>query len=150
MRRVFVESFKVLMFLKLVIYLPYANKSSLMRALYLQRGSPHGALNPHLMRIGDSDSKTTLPLHGLDPDPSCVLCCVTVSEIQSSSAMRVVCVPCGAHARPHWIRIGDPDSVNPFSVPVWRALLSLPNGAVLERLSLITFYCFLLNKINIS
>ena len=54
-------------------------------------------------------------------DPSCVLCCVTVSEIKSSSAMRVVCVPCGAHARPYWIRIGDPDPVNPFSEPVWRA-----------------------------
>ena len=87
------------------------------------RGSPHGTLDPHPMRIGDPDSKTTLPPHGLDPDLSCVLCCVTVREIQSSSAMRVVCVPCGAHVRPHWIRIGDPDSVNPFSVPVRRAPL---------------------------
>ena len=30
-----------------------------------------------------------------------VLCCVTVREIQSSSAMHVVCVLCEAHARPH-------------------------------------------------
>ena len=26
----------------------------------------------------------------------------------------------GAHARPHWIWTGDPDPVNPVSVPVWR------------------------------
>ena len=70
----------------------------------------------------DLDSKTTLPPHGLDPDPSCMLlCCVTVRKIQSSSVMRVVCVRFGAHARPSWIRIGDPHPVNPFSVPVWRA-----------------------------
>ena len=30
------------------------------------------------MRIGDLDPKTTLPPHGLDTDPSCVLYCVTV------------------------------------------------------------------------
>ena len=48
-------------------------------------------------------------------------CSRTVREIQSSSAVRVVCLPCGAHARPHWIRIVDPDPVNPFSVPVSRA-----------------------------
>ena len=49
-----------------------------------------------------SDSKTTLPPNGLDLDPNCVLCCLTVREIQSSSAiMRVVCVPCGALAQPH-------------------------------------------------
>ena len=46
------------------------------------------------------NSKTTFPPHGLDPDPSFVLCCVTVRVIQSSSAMRVVCVLCGAHTRP--------------------------------------------------
>ena len=88
------------------------------------RGSPHGTLNPHPMRIGDLDSKTTLTPHGFDLVLSCVLCCVTVREIQSCSSMRVVCVLCGAHARPHWIRIGDLESVNPFSVTVWRAPLS--------------------------
>ena len=29
-----------------------------------QRGSPHGTLDPDSMRIGDADSKTTLPSHG--------------------------------------------------------------------------------------
>ena len=62
-----------------------------------QWGSPHKTLDPHPMRIGDLDSKTTLPPQGLDPDPSRVLCCVTVRKIQSSGAMRVVCVPCRAH-----------------------------------------------------
>ena len=44
--------------------------------------SPHGTLDPHPMRIGDPDSKTTLPPHSLDPDPRCVLCYVTVREMQ--------------------------------------------------------------------
>ena len=35
-------------------------------------GSPHGTLDPDPMRIGDPHPKTTLPPHGLDPDPSCV------------------------------------------------------------------------------
>ena len=50
-------------------------------------GSPHGTLDPNLMRIRDLDSKTTLPSYGLDLDPSCVLCCVTVrvTECVSSS-----------------------------------------------------------------
>ena len=67
--------------------------------------SPHGTLDPNPMRIGDPDSKTTLPPHGLDPDQSCVLCCVTapvrVCEFQSSSAMHVVCMQYAAHATPH-------------------------------------------------
>ena len=62
-------------------------------------------LDPNPMLIGDPDSKTTLPPHGLDSDLSCVLCCVTacatVREFQSSSAMRVVYMPCGAHATPN-------------------------------------------------
>ena len=37
-------------------------------------GSPHGTLDPHWVRPLDPDSKTTLPPHCLDPDPSCVLC----------------------------------------------------------------------------
>ena len=64
--------------------------------LTFKRGSSHGTLDTHPMRIGDPDSKTALPPHDLDSDPSYVLCCVTVREIHSSSAMRVVCVPCGA------------------------------------------------------
>ena len=50
-------------------------------------GSPHGTLDPNPMRIGDLDSKTTLLPHGLNLDPSCVLCCVTlhVTECVSSS-----------------------------------------------------------------
>ena len=72
-----------------------------------------GAVNQPRTKVGlstqdlGSASKTTLPPHDLDPDPSWVLCCVTVHVIQSSSAMCVFCVPCGAHAQPHWIRIGD-------------------------------------------
>ena len=50
-------------------------------------------------------------------------CSGTMLEIESSSTMHVVCVPCLAHARPHRIRFGDPYPVNPVSVPVWRALL---------------------------
>ena len=46
------------------------------------------------------------------------VCC---AAWQCVIAMRVVCVPCGAHVRPHWIQIGDPDPVNPVSV--WRAPL---------------------------
>ena len=49
--------------------------------------------------------------------------CQTVGEIQSSSAMHAVFVAFGAHMRSHWIWIGDPDPVNPVSVPVWRAPL---------------------------
>ena len=48
---------------------------------YEQWGSPHGALDPDPMWIEDPDQKTTLPPHGLDLDPSSVLCCVTVREI---------------------------------------------------------------------
>ena len=36
-------------------------------------------------------------------------CSGTVRQIESSSAMRIVCMPCGAHTTPHWIQIGDPD-----------------------------------------
>ena len=46
----------------------------------------------------------------------------TVREIQSSSAMRAVFMAFKAHVRPHWIQTGDPDPVNPVSVPLWRAL----------------------------
>ena len=77
-------------------------------------------------RMWDPDPKTTLSPHGLDPDLSCVLqLYAKVREIQFSSAMRVVCVPCGVEARPPWIRIGDPDRVNLVSVCVWRAPLFL-------------------------
>ena len=49
-------------------------------------------------------------------------CSGTVHEIQNTnSAMHVVCLPCGAHARPHWNRVRNSDQVNPVSVPVWRA-----------------------------
>ena len=82
-------------------------------------GSPHGTLDPDLMRNEDPDPKTILPPHGLYPDPSCVLCCDCVTVHRS--VMRVVYVPCVAHVRPHWIRIRDPDPVNLVSVPVWRA-----------------------------
>ena len=42
------------------------------------RGSPHGTLDLDPVFIGDPDPKTTLPPHGLNLDPSCVLCCMTV------------------------------------------------------------------------
>ena len=54
--------------------------------------------------------------------------CNRVREFKSSSAMRVVCMPCGARAIPHWIRIRDPNPVNPVSVLVWRAPLSCWTG----------------------
>ena len=57
-------------------------------------GSPHRTLDPDLMRIKDPDPTTILLPHRLNPDPSCAC------ETQSSSAMRVVCMPCGAHATP--------------------------------------------------
>ena len=65
--------------------------------------SPHGTLDPGSMWIGNPDPQTTLPPHGLDPDPSCVLCYVIVREIRSSSAIRVVCMQCRGRASPHWI-----------------------------------------------
>ena len=43
-------------------------------------GSTHGNLNPDPMWIRDPFPKTTLPPHGLDLDPSCVLYCVTVLQ----------------------------------------------------------------------
>ena len=86
---------------------------------HISRGSPHRPLDPDPMRIEVPDPTTTLLPRGLNADPSCV------REIQSSSAMRVVRVPCAAHAIPQWKRIGNPDPVNSVSVSVWRALLSL-------------------------
>ena len=49
-----------------------------------------------------------------------VLCCMIVRKIQFSGAMRVVCVSCGAHTKPHWIWIRNSDPANPVLVPVWR------------------------------
>ena len=81
----------------------------------IQWSSPHGTLDSDPMQIQDPDQMTTLLPHFLNPDPSCVC------EIQSSIAMRVVCVPCGAYTQPHWIRIRNSHPVNPVSVPMWRA-----------------------------
>ena len=57
---------------------------------------------------------STRPRSGSEPRAVCV---------RSSPAvpMRIVCVSCGVHAKPHWIQIRDPDPVNPVSMPVWRA-----------------------------
>ena len=41
-------------------------------------GSPHGTLDPDRMRIGDPDPNTIVLPYVFDPDPTCVLCCVTV------------------------------------------------------------------------
>ena len=100
-------------------------------------------LDPNLMRIGDLDSKTTFPPHGLDPDPSCMLCCVTacvtVRDLQSSSAMRVVCMPCEAHTTPHWIRIGESESgESGFSTHVESPIVILQ----VCHIALVPFCCF--------
>ena len=109
-------------FLLSVLYGMFPLKMTRTLHLLTEWGSPHGTLDPDPMRIGDSDPKTALPPHNLDPDPSCVLCCVgSVREIQSIRA----------HARPHWIWIGNQDPVNPVSVPVWRAPLSYTNWTCL-------------------
>ena len=55
-----------------------------------QWGSPHGTLDPNPMRIGDLGSTTTLSPHGLDLDPSCVLCCVTAHIIECVSSSPAV------------------------------------------------------------
>ena len=69
------------------------------------------------MRIGDPDSKTTLPPRGLDPDPSSMLCCVTVREQCNVRSLRAVW-----SSRATTLNLDRGSiSVNPFSVPVWRA-----------------------------
>ena len=88
----------------------------------------NGALHTGLKSGSDADLGSRLKENFASTRPWSgserrVLCCVIMCEIQSSSAMCVVWAPCGAHARPHWIWIGDLDPVNPVSVPVWRAPL---------------------------
>ena len=71
--------------------------------------------HPDPMRIGDPDPKTTLPPHGFNLDPSCMLCCVTVLRNSVWNPVQ----QCNARSG----QIGNLDPANPLSVPVWRAPL---------------------------
>ena len=66
-------------------------------------------------------------------------CSRTVCEVQSSRAMRVVCVRCGAPAKPYWIRIRDPDPVNLVRCPCgkfhYKSLSWFSNGVKTMRMS---------------
>ena len=67
-------------------------------------GSPHATMDLDLIRIRDLDPKTTLPPHNLDPDLSCVPCCVG-QLVRSSPALQwpmlTAFVSFRTHARPH-------------------------------------------------
>ena len=58
-------------------------------------GSLHRTLDLKAIWIGDPEFKDHFASTRPQWDPSWALCCMTVREIQSSSAMCVVCVPCG-------------------------------------------------------
>ena len=75
-----------------------------------------------LWSASDADRGSVLKDHFLI-GAACCTTRMTVREIQLCSAMRVVCVPRGAHAKPHWIQIGDADPVIPVSMLVWRVPL---------------------------
>ena len=60
-----------------------------------------------------------------------VLCHSAWDPVQQPNGCSLVCMPCGAHVRPHWIQIGDLDSVNLVSVKdpnLEEQLLSLQTG----------------------
>ena len=54
------------------------NRPRLKVIIQIVMGFPYRTLDPDPMRIRDLYRKTNLPPQGFNPDPSCVLCCVTV------------------------------------------------------------------------
>ena len=93
-----------------------------------QWGFPHRTLDLDPMRIGDPDSKTTSPPHGLDPDLNCMLCCVTVLR-ESAHSLRAMWSACDTTLNQDW---GSESSESGFSSHVESPIVATIRWSCIE------------------